>query len=76
MIMEKISPDKYREILEGIDLQSLSIKSLKASIDHNKLSEGMKITIEEDASYNNEDEGFTVENRYILYAKNKERKIA
>jgi len=72
--MEKISPEKYREILEGIELQSISLKTIKATIAHENLSDKMNISFKDEAFYTYEEDGFLVENKYILTAKNNQRK--
>jgi preprotein translocase subunit SecB len=72
--MEKISPEEYRKILNGIDLKNILLSDLKATIKHELLSEDMKIGIKEDAQYSYEEDELIVKNKYVLTAKNKEKK--
>lgn len=74
--MEKISPEEYREILDGIQLENLFVKALKSQVDHTLFSEGMTISIRDKASYSNVEDGFTVEHKYTLASKNEEKKTA
>lgn len=74
--MKKISPENYKKILSGIELQNIQLSDFKASIKNELLSEGMEIAIKEKAKYKNEDDEFIVTNIYTLTAKNKEKKIA
>ena len=73
--MDKISPEKYRTILEGIEFDNILLKNSKSHIDHDLISEGMSISIKDDATYKLVNDGFIVEDRYILTSKNKDRKI-
>ncbi|NOX89100.1 MAG: hypothetical protein GXO77_08740 [Calditrichaeota bacterium] len=73
--MEKLSPEEYRKILNGIELKNILLIDLKASIKHELLSEGMKIDIKDDAQYEYDDDKFIVTNKYILKAKNNDKKI-
>jgi len=72
--MEKISPEEYRKILRGIDLKDILLSEIKASINHELLSEGMKIGIKEDAQYNYAEDELIIKNKYILTAKNNDKK--
>ena len=72
--MQKMSPEKYREMLDGIELHSISLKTIKASVAYENLSERMDVFLEDEAFYENDEDGFYVENKYILVAKNKKRK--
>ena len=73
--MEKISPEEYRKILDGIDLKNILLSELKATIKHELLSEGMKIGIKENTHYAYEDNELIVTNKYVLTAKNNDKKI-
>ncbi len=73
--MEKISPEEYRRILNGIDLKTILLSEIKASIKHELLSEGMKIGIKENSQYTYKDDEFIVTNKYVLTAKNYDKKI-
>ena len=73
--MEKISPEKYRKILSGIDLKDILLSDIKASIKHEWLSEGMRISIKKNANYAYKDDELIVTNKYVLTAKNNDKKI-
>ncbi len=75
--MEKISPEEYRKILEGLELIDIVLSSIKAEIKHDMLSEGMKISIKDSAEYElTENDEFVVKDRYVLTAKNTKNKTA
>ena len=74
--MEKISPEEYRKILTGIDLKTILLSEIKAFIKHELLSEDFKIGIKENSSYIYQENEFKVTNKYILTAKNTDKKIA
>ena len=74
--MEKISPDEYRRILDGIELKNILISNIKADLKHELLTEGMKIVIKDDAQYEMRENDFIIKNKYILTAKNQANKIA
>ena len=73
--MEKMTPQEYRTILDEIELQSLYLKKLDSYILHDQISEGMSIVIKDNSTYSNTEEGFVVESRYTLNAKNQQKKI-
>jgi preprotein translocase subunit SecB len=72
--MEKISPKEYRKILNGIDLKNILLADLKATIKHELLSEGLKISIKDSAQYSYEEDEFIIKNKYVLTAKNNDKK--
>jgi len=72
--MEKISPKEYRKILKGIDLKNILLADLKATIKHELLSEGLKISIKDSAQYSYEEDEFIIKNKYVLTAKNNDKK--
>lgn len=74
--MEKISPEEYRRILDGIELKNILISNIKADLKHELLTEGMKIVIKDDAQYEMREDDFIIKNKYILTAKNQANKIA
>lgn len=74
--MEKISPDEYRQILDGIELKNILISNIKADLKHELLTEGMKIVIKDDAQYEIKDDDFVIRDKYTLNAKNQANKIA
>ena len=74
--MEKLSPDEYRRILDGIELKNILISNIKADLKHELLTEGMKIVIKDDAQYEMREDDFIIKNKYILTAKNQANKIA
>ncbi len=74
--MEKMSPDEYRRILDGIELKNILISNIKADLKHELLTEGMKIVIKDDAQYEMRENDFIIKNKYILTAKNQANKIA
>jgi preprotein translocase subunit SecB len=74
--MEKISSEKYREILDGLELKNILMSNLKASIKHELFSEGLTVSIKDSSSYENKEDEVIIRNTYRLTAKNKERKIA
>ena len=73
--MEKMTPQEYSTILDDIELQSLYLKKLDSFISHDQISEGMSIVIKDNSTFSNTDEGFNVESRYTLNAKNQQKKI-
>ncbi len=73
--MEKISPEEYRKILNGIDLKNILLSEIKAFFKHELISEGLKIGIKENAHYSYEDDELIVTNKYVLTAKNNDKKI-
>jgi len=73
--MEKMTPQEYRTILDDIELQSLYLKKLESFISHEQIGEGMSIAIKDQSTYSNTNEGFIVESRYTLNAKNQQKKI-
>ncbi len=74
--MGKISPKKYRSILDGLELKNILISELKASVKHELLSEGLTISIKDFAEYENRDGEVLVKTTYRLMARNAEKKIA
>ncbi len=75
--MEKISPEEYRRILKGIELQNILLSEIKASVKHEFFSESMKINIKDDSEYEFNEDRFIVTNKYILTSKsNKQKKNA
>lgn len=74
--MPKISPEDYRKILKGLELKDILLCSLKADLKHELLSEGMKISIKDNAEFETNDDEFIIRNKYTLSAKNKNNKIA
>ena len=73
---EKIPPQEYKRILDGIQLENVLVKNINAKIDHEILKEGLKINIKDNASYSLKDDGFIVEDKFSLYSRDKDRKIA
>jgi len=73
--MEKMTPAEYRIILDDIELQSLYLKSLESHISHELIAEGMSISIKDNSTFTNTEDGFTVESSYTLTAKNPQKKI-
>ena len=74
--MEAITPEEYGKILKGIELKNILLSEIKASIKHEILSEGLKINIKDEADFEFENNEFIVFNKYVLTAKNKEKKTA
>ena len=75
--MEKISPEEYREILDGLELKDILVSNIKADIKHEYLSDGLKIKIKNDANYLiDEDDDLIITIRYKLSANSKEKKSA
>jgi len=72
--MEKISPEEYRKILDGLELKNILMSDLKASVKHELLSEGLSVSIKDSAFYENKDDEVIVKNTYRLTARNKEKK--
>jgi preprotein translocase subunit SecB len=72
--VSKIPPEKYRKILRGIELKNILLSSLKADINHELISEGMKINIKDDATYEIKNDEFVVKNKYSLSARNSDNK--
>ena len=73
--MKQISPQKYKSILDGIEINSIYLKSLKSTIDPGLITEGMSISIKDNASYVTTENGFIIENKYTLTSKNRDKKI-
>lgn len=73
---EKIPPQEYKRILDGIQLENILIKNINAKIDHEILKEGLKININDKSSYTETEDGFVVEDKFSLSSLNKDRKIA
>lgn len=74
--MEKISSEKYREILDGLELKNILMSDLKAAIKHELFSEGLTVSIKDSSIYENKEDEVIVRNTYRLTARNKEKKIA
>ncbi len=72
--MEKISPEKYRQILEGIELQNILLSEIKASVKHELFTEKMKINIKDESEYEFKDDKFIVINKYVLTSRNNKQK--
>lgn len=73
--MEYVSPEKYREFLDGIELEKIYVKEVFSQIEHDLLPESLKVNISDDTSYENTDDGFIITSKYSLNVKNKSRKI-
>ncbi len=71
---EKIKPEEYRRLLEGIELENIILKASKTEINHELLSENMTVSSKENASYTITKDGFDVENKHIVIVKNKDKK--
>jgi preprotein translocase subunit SecB len=67
----KISPEKYADILNGIDLISLYLKSSKCSVDPDDFEESsIQLRVQDDASFEiNENKEVLVIHKYRLSAK-------
>ncbi|MDZ7721627.1 MAG: protein-export chaperone SecB [candidate division KSB1 bacterium] len=74
--MPNISPEHYRKTLETIELLNISCIKMSAHISHELLTPQMNISIRDQASFENIDQGFKVENKYTLTSKNNEKKTA
>jgi len=72
--MNKISPEEYRKILDGIELQNIILKSSKSNVNHDLISENLVVSFTDKASFELIEDGFVVENKYVISAKNKEKK--
>ena len=68
-----MDPKRYREILKGIQLDTIALRALKANIHRENMEGSMKIEFRENASYKNTEEGFEVSAQYVLIGKNKRR---
>ena len=75
MADEKLTPQRYREILDGVELRSILLKSLKASVNHQNFTDELQISVDSDAAYIPDEKGFRVESRYVLTARNRQRKV-
>jgi preprotein translocase subunit SecB len=72
--MDKITPEHYRQILDGIELLDIALIKLNSSINHDNLSASMKVAIKDSATFENDEQGFRVEDKYTLTSK-KDNKI-
>ena len=48
---ESISPDKYREILNGLNLESIYLSTSKSSVDKKSIASGLRISFRDEASF-------------------------
>ena len=68
-----MDPKRYREILKGIQLDTIALRSLKAHIHRENMEGSMKIELQESAAYRNAEDGFEVSAQYVLIGKSKRR---
>jgi preprotein translocase subunit SecB len=71
----KLSPENFRKILNGIDLNDIVLTDISATINHSLMPGKVTVAIDDNASYKNIENGFSVENSYTLTIKN-HRKVA
>ena len=74
--MRKISPEKYRKILAGIDLKNILLSDLKASVKHSALTENIKISIDDEASFENVNDELVITHKFKLRAGKSSKKTA
>jgi len=72
---ESISPDKYREILNGLNLESIYLSTSKSSVDKKSIASGLRISFRDEASFEKkEDKIVEITHKYRLEATNKKLK--
>ena len=70
MKSQKISPQKYKEILKGLELESIYLKSCKCNINREKFSPNLNFSIKDSASFNIEENGnIEIFHKYILHGR-------
>jgi|Deesub1362A_J573_1020465.scaffolds.fasta_scaffold01453_9 preprotein translocase subunit SecB len=64
--LPKISPQKYKEILKGLELESIYLKSCKCNINRENFSPNLHLLIKDSASFNKENGNIEIFHRYLL----------
>ncbi len=72
--MKKITPERYREILQGLELRNIFLSEVKAKVKPELLSEGIKIDIKENSEFSFENDRLIVTTKYTLTTKRKSKK--
>jgi len=70
-----LPPSEYNKIVQGIELEEITLKSINADLVKDQFLDVMRIQIEMDASYKNSTDGFEAFVDYKLLAKNNSKKI-
>jgi preprotein translocase subunit SecB len=72
---ENISPDKYREILKGLNMESIYLLTSKSSVDKKSIASGLRISFRDEASFEKkEDKIVEITHKYRLEATNRKLK--
>ena len=68
---ESISPDKYREILNGLNLESIYLSTSKSAVDKKNIAADLRISIHDEASFEKKDNKIVeISHKYKLEATN------
>ena len=72
--MARISPEKYRDILSGLELENISLREVRARLDREALEGPLVVRSDAKAEYSRDGEQVTVLNTYTVSANARNRK--